>query len=94
MSFHSLYMNKLVSVEFYFENLIYLYYTEEANFDWPAYLLGDDYRQPIVSIDSYDVNDDSINDDYDKVDSTFIQNDTSKEIEIELKPIDDIEQQN
>jgi len=34
-------------------------------------------------------------DDYDdKVDSTFIQNDTTGEIEIESKLIDDVEQQN
>ncbi len=68
-----------------------MYYTEEANFDWPAYLLGDEYYQPIVSIETHD---DSINDDG-KVDSTFLENEnTSKEIEIESKPIDVIEQEN
>ncbi|CAF1078845.1 unnamed protein product [Rotaria sordida] len=67
---------------------------EEANFDWPAYLLGNQGEQSIVSTDWND--DDSIDDDNndDKIDSTFIQNDDSGEIQIESKPIDDIEQQN
>ncbi len=63
-------------------------FIEEANFNWPAYLLGDEYNQPIISIDPHD---DSINDNDDKIDLTF---DTSKEIDIELKPIDVIEQEN
>ncbi|CAF3929267.1 unnamed protein product [Rotaria sp. Silwood2] len=67
---------------------------EEANFDWPTYLLGNKDEQAIVSTNWNE--DDSIddNDDDDKVDSTFIQNDDSEEIQIESKPIDDIEQQN
>jgi hypothetical protein len=83
-------VNKLVSVEFDFENVIDVYDIEEANFNWPAYLLGEEYYHPIVSIDTHD---DSINDD-DQMDSTVILNETNEEIEIELKSIDDIEQQN
>ncbi len=64
-----------------------MYFAEEANFDWPAYLLGEQYYQPI------DTHDDSLNDD-DHVDSTFIHNETNEDIEMESKPIDVIEQQN
>ncbi|CAF4315704.1 unnamed protein product, partial [Adineta steineri] len=68
---------------------------EEANFNWPAYLLGNDYKKPIGSIDWH--GDESINDDeYDdeKIDSTFDQNDSIAEVNFDSKPIDDIEQQN
>jgi hypothetical protein len=72
-----------------FSNLIHEQ-IEEATFDWPAYLLGERYDQPIVL---HDTNDDSLNED-DYVDSTFIQNETNEDIEMESKPIDVIEQQN
>ncbi|CAF0909203.1 unnamed protein product [Adineta ricciae] len=65
---------------------------EEANFNWPVFLLGNDYQQPIASDDYQD--DESLTDDDDRIDSTSIQNDTIVDIELESKPIDDIEQQN
>ncbi len=83
-------MNKLVSRQFGGANLIDWFSIEEANFDWPAYLLGDEDHQPIVSIDPHD---ESINDD-DRIDPTLLENETSEEIEMEYKPIDEIEQQN
>ncbi|UJR10089.1 hypothetical protein I4U23_014311 [Adineta vaga] len=69
---------------------------EEANFNWPAYLLGDNYQQAITSTDYHD--DESLTDDDDdddnRIDLTSIQNETMVENEMESKPIDDIEQQN
>lgn len=62
-------------------------FLEEANFDWPTYLLGEDYDQPISS------HDESLNNE-DHVDATFVEDETNGEIEIESKPIDLIEQQN
>jgi hypothetical protein len=66
-------------------------FSEEANFDWPRYLLGDRYRQPMIL---HDTNDDSINDEDSHVDSTVVHNETIEDIEMESKPIDLIEQQN
>ncbi|CAF3680517.1 unnamed protein product [Rotaria socialis] len=69
---------------------------EEATFDWPAYLLGNQNEQLVASIDwneeeSIDENDD---DNHNKLDSTYLQNNDSEEVHIESKLIDDIEQQN
>jgi len=44
-----------VSKASYWIENIRLYYTEEANFNWPAYLLGDEYQQPIGSIGWHEV---------------------------------------
>ncbi|CAF1161140.1 unnamed protein product [Adineta steineri] len=68
---------------------------EEANFNWPAYLLGNDYQKTTGSIDWH--GDESVNDeeyDDEKIDSTFNQNDSIAEVNFDSKPIDDIEQQN
>ena len=81
-------MNRLVSFEIGFSGFYrFIFDVEEATFDWPAYLLGD---QPILS---HDTNDDSLNND-DQVDTTFIEHETNDEMEMESKPIDLIEQQN
>jgi hypothetical protein len=83
-------MNKLVSIDFYrldFDRRIS--FLEEATFDWPAYLLGNVSEQPIVSFESDDEEDEE-----DRNESTFIATNKNEETEIELKSIDDIEQEN